>query len=88
MVGDQQAFPIEDEGRLVGLVRFSDVRKLPRDTRSAATVREVMTPVEEVSALPPNALAERALEKMVEHDLDHCRSWNGKKSSDWSVVAM
>jgi Zn-dependent protease len=70
MLSDQQAFPVELDGRLLGLVRLGDVKKLPQVEWPESTVAQVMTPVEELSSLPPNAGAERALEELAERDVD------------------
>jgi CBS domain-containing protein len=51
-------------------VRLGDVKKLPQVEWPESTVAQVMTPVEELSSLPPNAGAERALEELAERDVD------------------
>lgn len=70
MFSEQQAFPVEFHGRLFGLIRFSDVSKLPQTGWHRATVQDVMTPLEEMPALSPRVGAERALEELAEREVE------------------
>jgi Zn-dependent protease len=70
MRSEQQAFPVEAEGRLLGIVRLADVRELPQSEWHAATVAEVMKPIGELTALPPNARAEQALDELARRDVE------------------
>lgn len=70
MQTDQQAFPVEADNRSIGLVRFSDLSKLPQSEWSSATVSHVMTRLAELPSLPPNAGAEEALERLTERDVE------------------
>ena len=70
MLSDQQAFPVEANGRLLGLVRIADVRKIPQEDWAFASVQDVMTPADQVLALSPGAGAERALEELAERDIE------------------
>ena len=74
MLSDQQAFPVEFHGRLFGLIRFSDVSKLPQTEWSRAMVQDVMTPIEEMLALSPRVGAERALEESLTATSSRCPS--------------
>jgi Zn-dependent protease/CBS domain-containing protein len=69
MATDQQSFPVEDEGRLLGLVCLEDVRSIPQAEWPTTAVSGVMTPTEELHALPPEAAAEQALDKLAEGDV-------------------
>jgi Zn-dependent protease/CBS domain-containing protein len=70
MRSEQQAFPVEAQGRLLGIVRLADVRQLPPSEWHAATVVEVMIPINELPALPSNARAERALDEFARRDVE------------------
>lgn len=70
MFSEQQAFPVEFHGRLFGLIRFSDVSKLPQTGWHRATVQDVMTPLEEMPALSPRVGAERALQELAEREVE------------------
>lgn len=70
MRGEQQAFPVEAQGRVLGIVRLADVRQLPASEWHAATVAEVMKPIAELPALPPNARAEQALDELARRDVE------------------
>jgi Zn-dependent protease len=52
MQSDQQAFPVVDgDGRLLGLVELDHVRAVPPAQWSQVTVREIVTPAEQVDAV-------------------------------------
>ncbi len=60
MTGDQQTFPVESGGQLLGLVGFDSVRNVPHSEWSRTSVRDVMTPLADLATLPPGADAENA----------------------------
>jgi CBS domain-containing protein len=66
---DDQAFPILEEGRLIGLVTLEDVRQVDRDAWDSAFVRDIMTPVEKLIATSPDEDASQALEKLSSNDV-------------------
>jgi CBS domain-containing protein len=70
MRGEQQAFPVEVQGRVLGIVRLADVRRLSPSKWHVATVAEVMQPIGELPALPPNARAEQALDELARQDVE------------------
>lgn len=59
--GDQRAFPVVTDGRLVGLVTMADVRGRERSQWQGLTVAGVMTPVAELATVRPE---DDALEAM------------------------
>jgi Zn-dependent protease/CBS domain-containing protein len=67
---EQQAFPVESRGRLLGIVRLADVRERSSSQWQDMTVAQVMTPVSELPALPPDARAERALDELTRRDVE------------------
>jgi Zn-dependent protease len=66
---EQHAFPVVEDGRLEGLVCPEDVRKISRDTWETATVREIMTPREELVVAGPHDEAAQALREMAHRDV-------------------
>jgi Zn-dependent protease/predicted transcriptional regulator len=70
MQSEQQAFPVEAHGRLLGVIRIADMRKLPQSLWNEATVAEVMVPLKELPTLSPDAGAEQALEELARRDVE------------------
>jgi Zn-dependent protease/predicted transcriptional regulator len=66
---DDQAFPILEEGRLVGLVTLEDVRQVGHDVWDTTLVREIMTPVEKLIVTSPDEDAGQALDKLSGNDV-------------------
>lgn len=64
MADDQQVWPVEAEGELLGLVSFTDFQKVPRETWPSTPVQQVMTPVAQLASLTPDSGAEQALEEL------------------------
>jgi Zn-dependent protease/CBS domain-containing protein len=67
---DQQAFPVIEGGRLVGLVCMYDVRKTPREAWGGTTVAEIMTPAERLVTVLPDASASQALDALASREID------------------
>jgi Zn-dependent protease/CBS domain-containing protein len=70
MTTDQHGFPVEENGRLIGLVCIEDVRKVPQIHWSTTPVGRIMTPAAELSTLPVTAHADDALEALARRDVD------------------
>jgi len=66
---DDHAFPVVEEGRLVGIVTLEDIRKVARDEWPRTTVKQVMTPAAELESVSPEGEAEEALRKIRERDV-------------------
>jgi len=66
---DDQAFPVLDDGRLVGLVTLEDVRKVSRHAWDTTTVSEIMTPADQLTVVTPDEDAAEALNKLVQRDV-------------------
>ncbi len=64
LASDQESIPIEADGKWIGLVSLADIRKLPQERWPEVTVSEVMTSAEQMPTLPPDAVAEQALERL------------------------
>lgn len=61
VAGGQRAFPVEEGGRLVGLVCPRDVARADGEGWPGVAVEEVMTPVERLTTLSPRDDGARAL---------------------------
>jgi Zn-dependent protease/CBS domain-containing protein len=66
---DDHAFPILEDGRLVGLVTLEDVRRVDRDAWDRTTVRDIMTPAEKLVVTSPDEGAGQALEMLGSNDI-------------------
>jgi Zn-dependent protease/CBS domain-containing protein len=66
---DSHAFPVMDDSRLVGLVTLDDMRQVSRDTWDTTTVREIMTPADQLVATNPEEDAAEALNKLRQCDV-------------------
>lgn len=66
---DDHAFPVLENGRLLGLVTLEDVRGLSRNQWDTTLVRDIMTPAEELLTLSQDDWADEALNKLRERDV-------------------
>lgn len=66
---DDHAFPVMDDGHLVGLVTLEDVRKVSRDDWDTTFVREIMTPADQLAATNPEEDADEALSRLRQRDV-------------------
>jgi Zn-dependent protease/CBS domain-containing protein len=69
MKTDDHAFPVMDNGHLVGLVTLEDIRSLSRQAWEDTTVREIMTPADQLVTIGPEADASAALNKLQTRDV-------------------
>lgn len=69
MGSDNRAFPVMDSGRLAGIVTLEDVREAPRDAWDRTTVREIMTPAEDLVTIAPQEEAAEALNRLASRDV-------------------
>ena len=67
---DQRAFPVVEGGRFVGLACLQDIRKRPREEWDRTTVRDVMTPVAELTPVAPDQEAAEALATLSRLDVN------------------
>lgn len=66
---DDHAFPVTEDGRLVGLVTLEDVRHTSREAWEMTTVHEIMTPADKLVMVRPEEDAAEALSKLTERDV-------------------
>jgi Zn-dependent protease/CBS domain-containing protein len=66
---DHHAFPVVDEGQLIGLVTLEDVRSIPRTSWDDTTVREIMTDADQLVSVTPEEDAAEALNQLQARDV-------------------
>jgi Zn-dependent protease len=69
MRSDDQSFPVVEDGRFIGLVTLDDVRKVPRTGWDTTTVRQMMTPSDQLVTVTPQEDAADALDKLMQRDV-------------------
>jgi Zn-dependent protease/CBS domain-containing protein len=70
MSSGQRAFPVEQDGRFLGLVCIHDLQRRGRDTWGSSTVGEIMTPARELTAVSPREDALDALALLGRRDVN------------------
>lgn len=70
MPSGQRAFPVEDNGRLRGLICLSDLPKRPREVWDSTSVSEIMTPAHQLIAVSPQQGAGEALNLLGQHNVN------------------
>jgi Zn-dependent protease/CBS domain-containing protein len=66
---DDHAFPVVDEGQLVGIVTLEDIRSAARDIWDTRHVQQIMTPAPRLVVADPNEDAADALDKLAQSDV-------------------
>jgi len=61
---DHGAFPVDEQGRTIGLLTMRGVRRVPRDQWLTRRVREVMVPLDDQVAVAPHARMDQVLGKL------------------------
>jgi Zn-dependent protease len=69
MRSDDQSFPVVEGGRFIGLVTLDDVRQVPRADWDTTTVRQTMTPSDQLVTVTPQEDAADALDKLTQRDV-------------------
>lgn len=69
MASGQRAFPVEVDGRLVGMVSLGDLQKYRREQWHDVTVGDAMTPATELATIGPDMSALEAMEIIARRDL-------------------
>jgi CBS domain-containing protein len=69
MQSDDYGFPVLEEEHLVGIVTLEDVRSVARDQWDITSVREIMTPAEDLATMTPDDSAATALEQLAGRDV-------------------
>lgn len=63
--GDQRAWPVERNERLVGLITLKDIRSVATDRLNTTKVEQVMTPWDNVRTVSPDDSAASAMDQLV-----------------------
>lgn len=79
LVSDQQVFPVELDETLLGTVSVEQIRSVPREAWPSTIVEQVMVPQAQLSTLPPDAGAERALVELARGDVKSLAVVDGRK---------
>jgi CBS domain-containing protein len=66
---DDHAFPVVDNGQLVGMVTLADIRTVKRDAWDMQNVRQIMTPADKLTVAAPDEDAADALDKLATLDV-------------------
>ncbi len=66
---DDNAFPVVDDGQLVGMVTLADVRPIPRHAWDAKTVRDIMTPTRKLTVATPEDDAADAWNRLMSREV-------------------
>jgi Zn-dependent protease len=64
MQTDDHAFPVIENGELLGIICLDDVRRVPTNERATKTVKEIMTPRSELVTINPDDPANEALQEI------------------------
>ena len=70
MGSGQRSFPVEQEGRFVGMVCLHDIRKVEIGLRATTTVSEIMTPAHGLTTVRPKGDAVEALSLLASRDVN------------------
>jgi Zn-dependent protease/predicted transcriptional regulator len=66
---DDHAFPVVDNGQIVGIVTLEDIRSVTRDTWDTRNVQQIMTPTNQLEVAAPDEDAADALDKLAKRDV-------------------
>jgi len=61
---DEHAFPVVEDGQVVGMVTLEDIRSVSRERWGDTVVREIMTPYDQCTVLDPDEDASDAMNKL------------------------
>ena len=69
MQSDDHAFPVIEQGLLAGLVTLEDIRGVPREAWETTTIRDIMTPADELMTITREEDAAETLNKLMQRDV-------------------
>lgn len=76
---DHSAFPVDDEGRTIGLLTLRAVRQIPRDEWGHRQVWATMTRLDEVHTVPADLSMDTVLEQFRSEDIDRVLVIDGER---------
>jgi Zn-dependent protease/predicted transcriptional regulator len=65
---DHSAFPVEEQGRTIGLLTMRGVRRVPRDQWSIRRVRDSMVPLDDQIVVSPDTRMDQVMGKLEDFD--------------------
>jgi Zn-dependent protease/CBS domain-containing protein len=65
---DHSAFPVEEQGRTIGLLTMRGVRRVPRDQWSIRRVRDSMVPLDDQIMVSPDTRMDQVMGKLEDFD--------------------
>jgi Zn-dependent protease/CBS domain-containing protein len=66
---DERAFPVMDDDVVLGIVCLQDVRKIPRNEWRTTKVKDIMTPISELSSVLPEEDMADAMDRLMRQDV-------------------
>lgn len=69
MNSDDHAFPVVDQGRLIGLVTLDDIRHTERERWDTTLVHDIMTPTAQLATTTTEEDADKALRTLAQRDV-------------------
>ena len=79
MASGQRVFPVEENGRFLGMVCLRDLIKCERSARDRITAGEIMTPAAELACVSPRQDAAEALAILAQRDVNQLPVLDGDK---------
>lgn len=70
MRSEQRIYPVLQDGRLIGLVRFRDIRDVSHADRAQTSVQEIMVPLDDIELLHPDDAAMTAVQGLSRSEID------------------
>ena len=66
-------------GEVLGLVTLHNVKEVPRQRRSTVTVREVMTPLDQLRSVEPDRALWSAMQELTEEGVNQLPVMEGRR---------
>jgi CBS domain-containing protein len=70
LTSGRRCFPVVSDGRVLGLITLHNIKAIPRDLWNMKTVREVMTPFDNLKRVRPNDEIFSVLRILTEDDIN------------------
>jgi CBS domain-containing protein len=70
LTSGRRCFPVTSGGRIEGLVTLHNIKSVPRDLWKTTSVREVMTPLQGLKAIPPDENLDSVLQMLAQNDIN------------------
>jgi CBS domain-containing protein len=70
LTSGRRCFPVVSDGRVLGLITLHNIKAIPRDLWNMKTVREAMTPFDNLKRVRPNDEIFSVLRILTEDDIN------------------